>query len=345
MIVTLCAYLCVLLLPSLALASLGEWVEQRDHLFYLRGPWNWALYRNLPVLSAEFNGIDFGHAHLAETLLTTQDAAAVEHARLEVLSFIDSKPSLPPDEEFIAPTFHRLAWQVQNVFDWAHQLHRDVYDLFAADHVTDKETAYRAILTHYLAQPQAITPLALDHAGALWSFPESRHFAERFPKFNAQIWAYHWLQAKVTEVQLGRSVTDQQTALTSVLAEYHGYLNTPPLHWAFMPMFQDVSPAFSARFPDAANIFNNLHMLHDNIDDVLASPELFPTLEAKRTRIYFLLDLYLHRNHQPGDTHYAQYRAPAGMEHQHGGHTRAPSAAAPGQTPALGTPAEQPHHH
>lgn len=317
MLVTLRVYLCVLLLPSLVLASLGEWFEQRNHLFYLRGPWNWALHRTLPDLSAEFNGIDFGHAHLAETLLNTHDDAAVEQARLEILAFINSKPSLPPDEAFIAPTFHRLVWEVQNVFDWAHQLHRDLYDLFAAENVVDKEAAYREILAYYLAQPQAITLLALDHAGALWSFPESRHFVQRFPKFNAQIWAYHWLQAKVAEVQLGRSVAEQRTALTPVLAEYHGYLATPPLHWAFMPMLQEVAPTFSRRFPDAANIFNNLHMLHDNIDDVLASPELFPTLAAKRERIYFLLGIYLHGNHQPGDDRYSQYRAPAGMEHRH----------------------------
>jgi hypothetical protein len=345
MFVTLCVYLYVLLLPSLALASQGEWFEQRNHLFYLRGPWTWALYRTLPDLSAEFNGIDFGHAHLAETLLTTQDAAAVEHARLEVLAFINSKPSLPPDEAFIAPTFQRLAWEVQNVFDWAHQLHRDLYDLFAADNIADKETAYREILTYYLAQPHAITPLALDHAGALWSFPESRHFMQRFPKFNAQIWAYHWLQAKVAEAQLGRGVVEQQTVLTPVLVEYHRYLNMPPLHWSFMPMLQDVAPTFSQRFPDAANIFNNLHMLHDNIDDVLASPELFLTLEAKRERIYFLLGIYLHRHHQPGDDRYAQYRAPAGMEHYHSGRASGPPPAPLGQTPASGTPAEQPHRH
>jgi hypothetical protein len=345
MLITLRALLCVVLFPGLALASLGEWLEQRNHLFYLRGPWNWAVYRTLPELTTEFNGIDFGHAHLAETLLTTQAAADVERARLEVLAFIDSQPDLPPDEAFVAPTFQRLVWQVQNAFDWAHQLHRDVYDLFAADTVTDKEAAYREILAYYLAQPQAITPLALDHAGALWSFPESRHFVQRFPKFNAQIWAYHWLQAKVGEVQLGRSAAEQRTALAPVIAEYHGYLRTPPLHWAFMPMFHEVAPTFSQRFPEAANIFNNLHMLHDNIDDVLASPELFPTLEAKRARIYFLLDIYLHRNHRPGDDRYAQYRAPAGTEHHHGGHTGAAPPAAPGPPPAAEPPAEQYHHH
>jgi hypothetical protein len=195
--------------------------------------------------------------------------------------------------------------------------------------VTEKEAAYRQILDNYLAQPNAITPHALDHADALWSFPESRRFTQRFPKFNAQIWAYHWLQIKVAEVQLGRRVTEQQTVLEPVVAEYHGYLTNPPLHWTFMPMFPEFGPTFTRRFPEAASIFDNLHMLHDNIDDVLSSPELFPTMEAKRERIYQLLEIYLHRNHQAGADRYAQYHAPAGMEHHRGEHigaTQPPTA-------------------
>lgn len=307
----------VLLLPSISTAALWDWVEQRNHLFYLRGPWNWTISRQFPELQKEFNGIDFGHAHLAETLLHTNNDADIEQARQEINAFIESQASLPPDEAVIAPTFQQLAWGVQNTFDWAHQLHRDLYDLFAANHVTDKQAAYRKILDHYLAQPHAITPLPLDHPGALWSFPESRNFVRRFPKFNAQIWSYHWLQAKIAEAQMGRIAAEQHTLLTPVLSQYHEYLRNPRLDWQFMPMFHEIAPTFSQQFPEAANIFDNLHMLHDNIDDVLSSPDLFPTFDAKRERIYQLLEIYFHHNHQSGDTRFAQYRAPAGSEHHH----------------------------
>ena len=80
-------------------------------------------------------------------MIQTNDAAAIEQARLDILVFIESKPAFPPDEAFIAPTFYRLAWAPQNVFDWTHQLHRDLYDLFATDQRQDKEAAYRQILS------------------------------------------------------------------------------------------------------------------------------------------------------------------------------------------------------
>ena len=38
----------LLLCPSYADASLWDWLEQRNHLFYLRGPWNWSISRYLP---------------------------------------------------------------------------------------------------------------------------------------------------------------------------------------------------------------------------------------------------------------------------------------------------------
>ncbi|MGH7792040.1 MAG: hypothetical protein ACREOB_06955, partial [Thermodesulfobacteriota bacterium] len=179
----------------------GEWVT-RDHRWQLRGPWNWTLSRELPQLFREFNGIDFGHAHIAETLLSTQDQLQVEKARLEVLDFIFSSPSVPPDEEQAAPTYTRMAWELQRTFNWAHIFHRSLYDLFTSDKVKDNEDVYKKILADYLSKPEAITPHRLDHHGKLWSFPESKAFRDKFPKFNVQIWAYHWLQAGVYDVQL-----------------------------------------------------------------------------------------------------------------------------------------------
>jgi hypothetical protein len=88
----------------------SRWVT-RDHRWQPRGPWNWAIPRELPGLYREFNGIDFGHAHLAETLLRTQDPAQVERARLEILDFIFNAPAVPPDEEQVAPTFARMVWE------------------------------------------------------------------------------------------------------------------------------------------------------------------------------------------------------------------------------------------
>jgi mono/diheme cytochrome c family protein len=289
--------------------TFSNWVT-RDHRSQPRGSWKWAVKRELRQLYYEFNGIDFGHAHLAETLLKTRDQSAIERARLEVVDFIFSSPRVPPDEEQIAPTFNRLAWEVAKTFDWAHIFHRSLYDLFASD-VKDKESVYRKLLDDYLAKPEAITPHRLDHHTALWSFPESKAFRDQFSKFNTQIWAYHWLQAAVYDVQLLGDVKRQQELMPKVVAFYHGYLRRPPVEWQFMPMMPEAAPNFAKGFPEAAAIFDNLHMLHDNFDDILARSDLYPTLDTKRAAILRILPIYLNRGHSPTDL-YADFHEPTG---------------------------------
>jgi hypothetical protein len=41
-----------------------------------------------------------------------------------------------------------------------------------------------------------------------------------------------------------------------------------------MPLSPEIAPAFSARYPEAAIIFDNLHSLHDVVSDILAAPEI-----------------------------------------------------------------------
>lgn len=303
---------------SLAVAAMliacSGWVTRTER-WQPRGEWNWAVSRELPQLFREFNGIDFGHAHLGETLLPTNVPDEVEKGRLEVLDFIFSSPAVPPDEEQIAPTLTRMVWEIQKSFNWTHILHRSLYDVLADDAVRDKEAVCRELIAAYLSKREAITSHPLDLHGKLWSFPESKSFHSRFPKFSTQIWAYHWLQAATYDVQLMGDVDRQRELMPRLIEYYHGYLRHPPVRWQSMPMLHEGSPEFSRRFPDAASIFDNLHMLHDNLDDVLSRPDLYADSRARRDALLRILAIYLHANHQPDDR-FAEYHAPpmpAGM--------------------------------
>jgi hypothetical protein len=82
-------------------------------------------------------------------------------------------------------------------------------------------------------------------------------------------------------------------------------------------MMPEAAPEFARRFPEAAAIFDNLHMLHDNFDDILARPDLYPTVQAKRAAILKILPIYLHRSHGVNDL-YPDFHGQAGT--QTGGH-------------------------
>jgi hypothetical protein len=282
---------------SLVLLSCGSLVscqfELRDKRFYYRALWNFSLREDLAELDSEFNGVDFGHSNLYENLLLTggQDVPAIEErARKETLAFIATKPRLNPNEEAIAPTYMKLAWRAQNTFDEAHALHRATYDIMVSNEA-DKDGEIRKAMAHYQASAYAITAKRLDHR-RLDLLPYSKTFRYRFPLFNATIWSYHYLQVAVYDpLQAARDLDAKKQAVRPILTTYHDYLDRPPVQWTFMPLTADLSPMFAARYPDVANIFDNLHMLHDNISDILASDQL-PTWEAKRAEIYRIVDAY-----------------------------------------------------
>lgn len=277
---------------AFALAGCNQF-EPRDKRFYYRALWNFSLREDLAELDSEFNGVDFGHSNLYENLLLTggQDVAAIEdRARKETLAFIATRPRLNPNEEAIAPTYMKLAWRAQNTFDEAHALHRATYDIAVSDE-PDKDRAIRNVLAYYKESAYAITSKQLDHR-RLDSFPYSKAFRQRFPLFNATIWSYHYLQVAVYDPLLAaRDLTAKTQAVRPILTTYRRYLEQPPVEWTFMPLTAELSPEFAARYPDVAHIFDNLHMLHDNISDILTSERL-PTWEAKRAEIYRIVNTY-----------------------------------------------------
>ena len=287
-------YLPIIALFVAAVVHLGcTQFEQRDKRFYYRALWNFSLRENLKELDVEFNGVDFGHSNLYENLLLTgaKDVPAIEdRARNETLRFINSRPTLNPNEEAIAPTYMRLAWKAQNTFDEAHALHRGTYDVYASD-LVDRESAIRKLLAYYQQSPYAITAKKLDHH-ALDALPYSKAFRKRFPLFNATIWSYHYLQVVVYDaLSMAPDLPAKQKAVEPILKTYHDYLNRPPVEWEFMPLTDQYSPNFAKQYPEIANIFDNLHMMHDTISDILVS-DLFPTWGEKHQEIYRVTRTY-----------------------------------------------------
>ncbi len=288
----ICAAVTLVLLLSVS-GCVG--FETRDKRFYYRALWNFALRDHLKELDIDFNGVDFGHSHLYENLLLTgaKDVFAIEDtARKETLRFIASRPALPPNEEAIAPTYMKLAWRAQNTFDEAHALHRSTYDIYVSDlTASEKDRAIAKVLAYYQNNPYAITARQLDHQ-RLDRLPYSQAFRQKFPLFNATIWAYHYLQVAVYDpLSAAPDLSSKQQAVQPILATYHRHLEQPPVQWTFMPLVGDYSPQFAEQYPVIANIFDNLHMLHDTISDILASSQV-PTWEEKRNEIYRALDSY-----------------------------------------------------
>jgi cell pole-organizing protein PopZ len=268
----------VLLLAAVARPAAGQWVRTAETT-WLPAAHNWTFRNRFAAADRLFNAFDYGHAILYERLLTQPGAPAAE-LEAQAFAFITGEllvrpPRLPLAESAIEPTYARLVPEVKAMFDWAHLLHRQVYDILADDRLDEagRDAAIRDVLRWYRARSDLAFSTHPKTMALMQEQPYSLAFRERYPKFNGLIWAYHWLQVGLYEpLLLGHTPADRQAGVAAAVARFRQMLTAAPATMPYlMPMTAAVSPAFAARYPELAIVFDNLHSMHDVVSDILAS--------------------------------------------------------------------------
>lgn len=277
----------------LALPDSAATQDRRDEQFYYPGSFNWQFLKNYPEAARLFNAFDYGHAVLYEVLYTKRGEAAARELdkqyRYLTTDLLVRPPHFAVAEEAVMPKYAKLAWRGKVMFDWAHILHRQIYDVYADERIPDaqKDSLIERLTDYYLSNHgYAFTPVPKS-----MELMDDQYFSQRFrrayPKFNGLIWAYHWLQVGLYEPFIVyRTPADRKAGVQATVGRFWAMLKSPPGSMPqVMPMTAAIAPEFSKRHPRAAAIFDNLHMMHDTISDILSS-DLFPTWEDKRSEIY-----------------------------------------------------------
>lgn len=271
--------------------------ERRREQFYYPGSFNWQFLRNYPEGARLFNAFDYGHATLYEQLLTRPDSAGAARAldreyRYLTTDLLVRPPRFAIVEEVVEPSYARLAWRAKMMFDWAHVLHRQIYDVYADERlsVTEKQALVERLTDYYLSNRALAFTTAPKSMALMDEQYYSQVFRRRHPAFNGLIWAYHWLQVGLYEPLIaGRTPDEKKAGVQAAVARFWDMLRDPPAGMPrTMPMTATVAPVFSALHPRAAVIFDNLHMMHDIISDILAADTV--PRARKREVIYAALD-------------------------------------------------------
>ena len=282
--------LTAILVVGTASAGSAQWSTTYDQ-FYRQASHNWAFRRDYPEADRLFNAFDYGHAILYETLWTTPNAPT---GRLETdeYDFITKRllvkpPRIPLEESAIEVEYAKLAPEAKQMFDWAHVLHRQIYDVWADERIPPerKDVEVTRLIAYYKSRRDVAFSSHPKDMGLMEGQRYSLSFRRRYPKFNGLIWAYHWLQIGLYEpLVTGKTREDRRAGVAAALANFRRLLDNPPATMPrVMPMTPAVAPEFTRRYPEAAIIFDNLHAMHDVISDVLADSTL-PRL-AKRAEI------------------------------------------------------------
>jgi hypothetical protein len=249
---------------------------------YLRASDNWKFRSRYPEADHLFNGFDYGHAILSEMLVRHPDDAA---QRLEgpvyrrvTCEILRHPPSVPLEERAIGPTYTTEYPEAVATFEWAHMLHRQVYDIIAAYPLAteERERRLRAALRYYRSRPDLALSAQPKSMELMEGQPYSLTFRKEAPKFNGLIWSYHWLQMALYDALLDApDPTSRQEAVARDVEIFRRMTYEDGRYApAEMPMSPAIAPTFTRHYPEFAAIFDNLHSLHDVVSDVLASPSV-----------------------------------------------------------------------
>ena len=275
---------------GLATTAHAQWSQVHEQ-FYLPAKHNWVFRQNYSGADRLFNAFDYGHAILYEELYTRPGAPA-ERLEEKEYNFLTQKllkrpPRVPLEEGAIEVAYAKLAPEAKAMFHWAHILHRQIYDVLADERLSqaEQDAAVAEIVAYYKTRPEyafSSVPKSMDIMDGHYY---SLAFREKYPKFNGLIWAYHWLQVGLYEPLLvNDNVASRTKGVNATVGRFWQMLeNAPETMPYLMPMTAGVAPAFAARYPEASIIFDNLHMMHDVISDILASPKV--PRERKREEI------------------------------------------------------------
>ncbi len=299
-------------IPSIASAQSARYYDQT----YMAASHNWAFRRAYPQADRLFNAFDYGHAILYQTLWTDPDA---KRERLDGREFgfitkdlLVHPPSVMLDETAIGPDWAKLAPETLMMFEWAHMLHRQIYDVWADDRIAPekKDAAVAKVIAYYKSRPVLALSSKPKHMDLMEGRPYSLAFRKRFPTFNGLIWSYHWLQMTLYEALLAGATKNDRTAnVNLVVKTFKDMTNNPSTLPSVMPMSAAIAPRFTKRYTEAALIFDNLHSLHDVVSDILANPSV-PRSE-KRRRILEATAAY--RDNKTEITSVGEWEEMAGM--------------------------------
>jgi hypothetical protein len=275
------------------LSGCKNW-ESKDEVFHLRGAYNNEFYKRHFKDFQLTTVAHWAHGRISDVLISQPaDLAEADRAFYSKSEwFLKNPAQTEPHQTYVGPEFARLAWRAVHVIDWTHQLHEQLYDIMTDPRIpsSEKKIWIDRAVDFYLSEPSvAFSPAPFEEVimkrVGLTGQPWFKSFRNHWPKTTDLFWAFHWWHPVVYEAQLlYPDLARQQEAVLKIDDLFlNQVIPNPPNR---MLLSREVMPQFSQLSPEAANIFDNLHMFHGIIYDILASPDV----KDKRREIYKMID-------------------------------------------------------
>ena len=226
---------------------------------------------------------DYGHALVYEKLLAnrgkiTNPYKFEKELLTQILAILKNPPHVKVEESDIAPHYVFTFPLTLTLFDWSHMLHQFVLDVLATS--TDRgDGMYERINSLYEDYKANPSVRITDECKSMF-FMDGHYFSKAFrrtyPSFNLLIWSYHWFQIKFYDDLMEQDQAKRDTLVAKTIAAFWNLVSDLPdsADFDMMPETFKEAPKFSKRFPKIAASFDNNHMLHDIVSDILVSDKV-----------------------------------------------------------------------
>lgn len=267
----------------LGIALLFGSVAHAETIWYPLPPEAYRFGEKYPEAQSLLFAFDYGHALVYERLLlnrgTIADSEKFEKELLsEVMKILKNPPTVKVDEGDIAPTYVYSFPLILNLFDWSHLLHQFVLDILATS--KDRGPAMVRRINDLFSEYKANRPVAITDVCKTMLFMDGHYFSKAFrrsyPSFNLLIWSYHWFQIKLYEALMLPTEVERDKAVSETVKKFWVLLSNLPdsAEFDMMPETAKEAPTFAKLFPKIPPAFDNNHMLHDVVSDILTSDKV-----------------------------------------------------------------------
>lgn len=226
---------------------------------------------------------DYGHALVYEKLLAKrgqiEDPETFEKNLIkEILVILKHPPKVKMDESDIAPNYVYTFPKIVALFDWSHLLHQFVFDILAT--AEDRGPRMTNRINQIYEDYKKNKPLLITDECKTMLFMDGHYFSKafrrNFPSFNLLIWSYHWFQIRLYEDLMQPTKKQRDQGVANTVKEFWQMISDLPdsADFDMMPETALVAPTFAEMFPNIPAAFDNNHMLHDIISDILTSEKV-----------------------------------------------------------------------
>ncbi len=258
-------------------------ISKAETIWYPLPPEAYSFGREYPEAEKLLYAFDYGHALVYERLLVNRgkisDPEKFEKELLkDIFVILKNPPEIKNDEADIAPNYVYQFPLLINLFDWSHLLHQFVFDALVT--TPDRGPLLKKRVYELFNQYKANKALAITEQCKTMIFMDGHYFSKAFrqtyPNFNLLIWSYHWFQIKLYEALMAETKMERDANVNQAIADFWELVSDLPdsADFDMMPEVRQVAPTFAKMFPMLGGAFDNNHMLHDIVSDILVSDKV-----------------------------------------------------------------------